>query len=123
MHALQIAYVAIAIRQHHVERGVVHDEPAEINRRKRKHSLDAVRRTQLIIQNIMTHHALTTARMAHRTNSRQIELADELRPERRAASGIERLQDVEMFLQQLRARECAEIEHSIVDGVDSICAD
>ena len=54
---------------------------------------------------------------------RQIEFADELGSERRAAGGVECVQYVEMFLHQLRTRERAEIKHGIIDSVDSVGAD
>ena len=61
MHALQICYVAIAVRQEHVKSSVVHDEAIEIHRREGKHGLDAVGRACRIVQNMVTHHAFTAA--------------------------------------------------------------
>src|SRR5690242_15873003 len=60
--------------------------------------------------------------MAHRADAREIKLANELRPKRRAASGVELLQNVEMLLQQLGSRQCAEIKHGVVDRIDAVSA-
>src|ERR1051325_8951533 len=113
MHALQVRNVAVAIRQHHAERSVVHDETVEINRREWKYRFDAVRRAQVVVQDVMTHDAFTTTRVAHRADAGQIKLADELGSEGRAAGRVERLQDVEMLLKQLRSCEGAEIKYLI----------
>ena len=122
VHALQIVYVAVAVRQHHVECGIVHDETIEVDWREREHGFDAVWRAQSIVQYIVTHDALAATRVAHRSHTSQIELADENSSEGRAAGGVEGVEDVEMFLHQLCARECAEIEDEIIYGVDSVCA-
>ncbi len=71
----------------------------------------------------MPHHTLAAARVAHRAHPSQIKFADELRSERRAASGVKGLQNIEMFLHQLRTSESAEIKHGVVDGVNSVSAD
>src|SRR6185369_15641492 len=44
MDALQIADIAVAIWQQHVNRSVVNHEAIEINRREWEHRLDAIRR-------------------------------------------------------------------------------
>jgi hypothetical protein len=50
MNALQIRDVAVAMRQHHVERDVVRDETIKVDRRKWEHCFDAVWRSERVIQ-------------------------------------------------------------------------
>src|SRR6185436_11661077 len=71
----------------------------------------------------MTYHALTTARVAHRANTSQIEFANKLISKGCTACSVEAVQYVEMFLHQLCSRESAEIEDLIVYGVDAVGAD
>jgi len=61
--------------------------------------------------------------MAHRSDTTHVELADELSAEWRTTGRIEIVEDVEMFLDQLRSRQSAEIENAIIYGVNAIRAD
>src|SRR6185369_236210 len=74
-------------------------------------------------QDVVTHDSLTPARVTHRTDASQIKFADKLGTEGNTARRVEAIQDVEMFLHQLRSRESAEIENLIIYRVDAVCAD
>ena len=76
-----------------------------------------------VIQDIVTHHSFTTTRVAHRSHASQIEFTDKLGSKGRAAGSVEAIQDIEMFLHQLRSRERTEIKDEIIDSVDSISTD
>ena len=123
VHALKIGDVAVAVRQQHVKSSVVYYEAIEINWRQWEDSLDAIRRAQRVIQHVVTHHSFTAARVAHRADLAQVKLADKLVSERRAAGGVEGVEDVEMFLDQFRTRQGAEVKHEVIYRVDSVCAD
>src|SRR6185369_3144118 len=68
----------------------------------------------------MSDYAFAAARVAHCADASQIKLADKLSSERRTAGGIEPLENVEMFLNQLGPREGAEIENRVIHGIDAV---
>src|SRR6185369_989384 len=68
----------------------------------------------------MSDYAFAAARMAHCADASQIKLADKLSSERRTAGGIEPLENVEMFLNQLGPREGAEIENRVIHGIYAV---
>src|SRR2546430_16151704 len=71
----------------------------------------------------MANDSLASSRVTHRADAGQIDFADELRSERRAARRVELIPEIEVMLNQLGPRVGAEVEDEVVAGIDAVRAD
>jgi hypothetical protein len=121
--ALQVGDVAVAIWQQHGKRDVVDYGTAEVDRGERKDRADTVGRWLRLVVQEVPHDTFASARVPHRTDPGQVNFADELHTKRQAPGGVERIPQIQVVLDQLGARQCAEIEYQVVARIDAIRAD